>query len=894
MPRLVVVSRYLKSGSGKNLSNYVKYIATREGAAVVKENNGTAPATKAQQELITSLLKDFSDSKSSFAYEEYRSSPTQKNASKFIEETIEHNSDIVANKKNYVGYLANRPGAVKFGSHGLFSQTDEPISLKKVAMEVAEHKGNVWTHVVSLRRDDAQKMGYDNLTAWRELIKRQIPNIAKQSKIDMANLKWYAAFHDKETNPHVHIVVYSTNEREGFLTEHGIEKIRSGFANDIYSDELHHLYEQQTNTRNMLKAESEKLIKQLAEEIENVYCSDTRLVELVKKLHSQLLVSKGKKVYGYLKKDVKKTVDDIFSRLAQNESIQKMYKLWCEMEQSKHDIYSSAKVDFPTMFDNPHFKSVKNMIVKAVSEIHFDFPVAETEIIPDDVEDDTDSSFPDEGDRPPPNTEESKGRIYIKWSDEYKAARRIINSKNPKEDDKKKAMQLLKSEAGKGNLLAFFDLGKLCDDDELSQDYYKKALSGFIKIEPSAKKLRPYIQYRIGKMFLYGLGMEKAPETAFKWLEQSAIAGNKFAQHSLANMFCYGEGTEKNLTKAVIWYSEAARQGMPYSDYALAQIYFYGNGTEQNEKTAQEHYKKALSGFLAYVADDQADDKLSYKIGRMYYSGLGTETDKRIGLKYLLNSAAKGNMQAKRIVGQELISGEYLSKDIDYGIELLTKCADNGDGSAAYKLGKTYFKEECVAADYDKAEKYLKTAADNGNEFAMYSLAKLYLSDEKYDLTKAIVLLEKAYENTQLQPFAAHSLAKILLEDNEIHDTARAIRLLESATDKNMWASYWLGKFYLFGMDGVASDRAQAYKWLHHSAENGNEYAQYLLDNAERYEDYMFTNAVIGMLVNLSRIISDDYDRENRKLRSQIDSKLRRVIDRKKQGLGIKPNNISM
>ena len=264
MPRLVVVSRYLKSGSSKNLSNYVKYIATREGAATVKENNGTAPATKKQQELISSLLKDFSDSKNSFAFEEYRSSPTQKNASKFIEETIEHNADIVANKKNYMGYLANRPGAVKFGSHGLFSQTDEPISLQNVAKEVSEHKGNVWTHVVSLRRDDAQKMGYDNLNAWRELIKRQIPNIAKQSKIDMANLKWYAAFHDKETNPHVHIVVYSTNEREGFLTKQGCDKIRSGFMNDIYADELKHLYQQQTETRDLLKAESAKLMKQLS------------------------------------------------------------------------------------------------------------------------------------------------------------------------------------------------------------------------------------------------------------------------------------------------------------------------------------------------------------------------------------------------------------------------------------------------------------------------------------------------------------------------------------------------------------------------------------------------------------------------------------------------------
>ena len=378
------MSRYLKSGSSKNLSNYVKYIATREGAATVKENNGTAPATKKKQELISSLLKDFSYSKNSFSYEEYKNSPTQKNASKFIEETIEHNADIVANKKNYMGYLANRPGVVKFGSHGLFSQTDEPISLQNVAKEVSEHKGNVWTHVVSLRRDDAQKMGYDNLNAWRELIKRQIPNIAKQSKIDMANLKWYAAFHDKEINPHVHIVVYSTDEREGFLTKQGCDKIRSGFMNDIYADELRHLYQQQIDTRDLLKAESAKLMKQLSSDIADNNCIDTEIIDLMLKLHGQLRNTKGKKVYGYLNKDTKQTVDEIFLRLSQNESIKKMYGLWCDMEQSKHDFYSSAKVDFPAMVDNEHFKSVKNMIIRSAAEIVHDVPVAEIIVNTDD------------------------------------------------------------------------------------------------------------------------------------------------------------------------------------------------------------------------------------------------------------------------------------------------------------------------------------------------------------------------------------------------------------------------------------------------------------------------------------------------------------------------------
>ena len=282
MPKIIVTSRYLKKGSKKNLKNYVKYIATREGAV-----------------------------------------------------------PMVSERENYVGYLANRPGSVKFNTHGLFSQTNEPINLEKVAKEIANHGGNVWTHVVSLRRDDAQKMGYDNLKAWRDLVIRQIPSIAKNQKIDLKNLRWYAAFHNKETNPHVHIIVYSTDEREGFLTNHGIEKIRSGFANDIYSDELHHLYEQQTDLRNLLKKESEQLMKQLAEKVSQNKNFDVELIDLVLKLHNQLVESKGKKVYGYLKSDVKKTIDEIFMRLADNESVKKMYDLWCEMEQQKHDVYLS-------------------------------------------------------------------------------------------------------------------------------------------------------------------------------------------------------------------------------------------------------------------------------------------------------------------------------------------------------------------------------------------------------------------------------------------------------------------------------------------------------------------------------------------------------------------------
>ena len=113
------------------------------------------------------------------------------------------------------------------------------------------------------------------------------------------------------------------------------------------------------------------------------------LIDLVLKLYNQLVESKGKKVYGYLKSDVKKTVDEIFMRLADNESVKKMYELWCEMEQQKHDVYSSAKVGFPSLVDNKEFKSVKNMIVQTVLQMDFQHPEIKVEM-PEIADENTD------------------------------------------------------------------------------------------------------------------------------------------------------------------------------------------------------------------------------------------------------------------------------------------------------------------------------------------------------------------------------------------------------------------------------------------------------------------------------------------------------------------------
>jgi len=944
LPKLIVTSRYLKSGSGKRkqLYHYVKYIATREGSVPIPNANETAPATKSQQELISSLLHDFPDSKELFEYEDYQKNPTIKNGSALISVILDRNMDRLTSRENYVGYLANRPGTVKFGSHGLFSQSDEPINLEKVAKDIANHGGNVWTHVVSLRRDNAQAMGYDNLKAWRELVKRQISNIAKNQKIDMANLKWYAAFHDKKTNPHVHIIVYSTNEREGFLTNHGIEKIRSGFANDIYADELHHLYAQQTDLRNQMKKESEQLMKQLADNISQNDVDNAELIDLVAKLHEQLNSSKGKKVYGYLKADVKKTVDEIFIRLAENESIQKMYSLWCEMEQQKHDVYSSAKLQFPKLADNKEFKSVKNMIIRTVLDMNY--PVIDVEIEePDPTEqfanddfyvdilpkfDESEQSendnviFSDNDDLTAEdftwNDNNSvtvnvddlpKSKYYLKWSSSYQEACKLIYNKESKLEDFQKAEQFLLNESRSGNVLAIQDLGKLYSTDKLGEkdekksfSFYEEAFQGFMEIEPDSDfmfpyepkfdgqimkpvNMRSYVWYRTGKMQCYGLGTEQNYEKAFQWFLKSAQEDNKFAQYSLANLCYYGTGVEKDLPQAFLWYQKSSSQGQPYASYAVAQLYDKGEYVSKNAETAQGYYKVALLGFLKLENKDQADDNLYYKLGSMFKNGLGTEADISKAIDYFKRSAEMnnknglyeygkaliqgkhieadlnkgleciekaiklGNTNAKRFLALEFISGGYFPQDIEKGIAMLTECADEGDSFACFKLGQIYLKGEIVPQDLERAEKYLLLAEDN--EFTQYAFGKLYLQEEKYDIQKAVDYFEKS-------------------------------------ADKNMWSSYQLGRLYLFGADELEKDKEKAVEWLTKSANDGNEYAQNMLDNMAQFENTILANTIFALFANLCKCIEDDYTQKYKSVRHTVDSRLRRMIRQKKQSFGIK------
>ena len=256
--------------------------------------------TENQKQLLNDLLLDFPEAKRYLEYEDYTANPTVENASELISTIIERNADVIGNRQNFVGYMAMRPGVQKRGSHGLFNEKDEPIILDRVANEIANHKGNVWSHVISLRREDAIRLGYDNSEAWRQLVMRHISDIAKNQKISLCNLKWYAAFHDTTHHPHIHLLVYSENTKEGFLTNEGINKIRSAFANDIFHDDLQSIYQEQTLSRDELKAVSKTEFESVVRKIQQGDFENPQLENFIRKLYSQLQNVKGKKVYVYL------------------------------------------------------------------------------------------------------------------------------------------------------------------------------------------------------------------------------------------------------------------------------------------------------------------------------------------------------------------------------------------------------------------------------------------------------------------------------------------------------------------------------------------------------------------------------------------------------------------
>ena len=358
---------YLKSG--KSRGGYAKYIATREGAEKLDESLRERPVTQSQQEFINKLLEDFPDSKELWEYEDYQKSPTYGSASEFISQAIELHMGELSGRSGYLKYMGTRPRVEKQGSHGLFSYDGEPISLNKVAQELDAHRGNIWTAIYSLRREDAQRLGFDTAARWRDLLRSQAITLAEGLKIPPTHLKWYAAFHNEGHHPHVHLIAYSSKPSEGFLTKQGMDIIRSALAQEVFRQDLVSVYQRQTAHRDELRRASREKVAGLVEQINRGGCENSQVEQLLRELAKRLSHVRGKKVYGYLRPGLKDLVNKIVDELARDERITALYDLWYQDKQAARNVYDERPLQRVPLSENPDFKPIRNAVIRAAVEL---------------------------------------------------------------------------------------------------------------------------------------------------------------------------------------------------------------------------------------------------------------------------------------------------------------------------------------------------------------------------------------------------------------------------------------------------------------------------------------------------------------------------------------------
>lgn len=975
MAKLITKFKFIKPGN--KAGSYLKYIATREGVDKIDDSKKNLPASIKQKDLIEKILRDFPDAKEMHEYDDYLRTMTVGDASEFITRALEDNAQEMMSGKTYADYIATRPRAQRFGSHGLFTDDGVEIKLSKVSEELNLHQGNVWTAILSLRREDAARLGFDDGYRWRDMLRTQTEALSKNLKIPLENLRWFAAYHDESHHPHVHLIAYSIVPSEGYLTKKGVNNLRSSFAKDIFAQDLLCVYEQQTEHRDALKVESQKLMAEMIEKINTGTYDNPAVETLLVKLAERLSKTSGKKVYGYLKADVKDLIDSIVDELAKDERLAYLYDLWYEKREAVIQTYTKEMPERVPLSQNQEFKSIRNAVIQEVMNIAADRIADEDEdendvdapeLQEDEIPDDIPYSEPTEPDIPSPSSgRDRKNKSW--WTDEYKEARNYLYGTKTAPPDPQKAFALMSTEAATGNGFAMHDLGRIylsglgCSEDEAAaQEWFRKAFAAFTAKEKTEKK-KDYFQYRIGKLFSFGYGVEQDYTQTAAWYEKAVAEGNPFAAYSLGSLYRRGQGVSQDDEKAFSLYRQAAEHETKpnaYAMYELGRMYKDGIGTAPDKDKSTEWYAAAYKGFLA-IEQNMADDKLYYRIGQMNLTGTGTEKDlskakeyfekaaaldnadalyglgrlylnkdfverdTQKALGYLITAAQKGHSYAQYTLGKLFLKGEIVKQNVGYALRWLEEAVRQDNTDAQCMLGKVLLQGEVIEQDADRAATLLKKAVEKGSSYAAYLLSKAYLdgtalpqdipeairlltesADKGFTpaeyllgkllykgevipqgIGKALFYLERAAEKENA--YAAYLAGKILLTEDAVKDVPKAIRLLKIAAQYgNDFAEYQLGKLYLYGK-GVQQDYAEAIRWLTSSAEHGNQYAEQLLHSIRSNKNWSAAMGAFRLLHHISRIIQNRLEDERRgKGGALIDRKLRRKIQDKKEGLGIK------
>lgn len=367
MARLIQKSGYIQGGRA---ARYMEYVSKRDGVEVLQS---TEPVTKKQMQFLTKLLKDFPDAKELFEYSDYLQTPNRGTASAFIAAALDTHLHELESESGYMAYIANRPRAEKRGGHGLFSAADV-TDLKAAKNELETHAGKVWTFIFSLRREDAERLGYSKAATWQNLLKQESHSIAEAMRIPPEKFRWYAAYHDEGHHPHIHMMAWSDDPKVGFLTQKGIASIWSKMTNEIFRDEMTELYIRKDAAYKESIQTAKALLLERIRALETGAADDPGLAKELQELSQALAQVGGKHVYSYLPKSVKAQVDAIVERLAQLPEVAACYEQWWQLKDEIAGYYGQNTPPHQPLTQQKEFRAIKNFIIREADSIRWPAP----------------------------------------------------------------------------------------------------------------------------------------------------------------------------------------------------------------------------------------------------------------------------------------------------------------------------------------------------------------------------------------------------------------------------------------------------------------------------------------------------------------------------------------
>ena len=550
----------------------MKYIATREGVEVL---TGKGPATEKQKEMVAKLLKDFPDVRDSFEYEDYKQAPTLHTASALISAALDSHMQNLQSENGYLKYIATRPGAEKHGAHGLFGR-QENTNLTAAMHDLTAHDGNVWTIIYSLHREDAERLGYNNAAAWRKLLISQQNKFSEAFHIPASALHWYAAYHDADTHPHIHMMVWSDDPKEGFLTKDGIAAMRSKLTNAIFRDEMQQIYERKDVAYSDLVEAAQNAMREMISRMQHQICDSPIIADNMRQLVQALETTTGKKQYGYLKKPLKQLVDTIVDALAELPEVSECYEVWNQIHEELNECYGhSTPWERIPLSQRKEFRKIKNDIIREAENIRLGLPTFEDERMQDEPE-------------PESQKEEHQSYSVYEQAQRYRAAKAVLQDIYALDAEHTEAVKALEQLWEEGYTVAAHQLGKFYRDDLSTLRDHKKAEQWF---RCSAEAGNDFSEYALGKLLL----TQKRTVEALEWLDKAAERGNQFARYRLGKTYLTGESVPKDVEKALAYLTASADQGNQFAQYTLGKLYLLGRDVPPDREQAKEWLIRAAA-----------------------------------------------------------------------------------------------------------------------------------------------------------------------------------------------------------------------------------------------------------------------------------------------------------